>query len=273
MLDDSQNSSGFFKTQMISKASLLSGISNFDFDADSSELFADSDLELPDRLMLGKRAERYFSEWIKRSSLYELVAENVQITEEKQTLGEFDFVVKRKRDNQLIHIELIYKFYLFDPTIQGTEFEKWIGPNRGDRLDLKLSKLKDHQFPLLQSQCAQNRLRELGIAVSEIKQEVLFLANLFIPRNQEVVFDRINKAAIEGSWMKLDEWKQHANSENRYAIPDKINWFARDLKTTGWFSKDEAFERIKFYHGQKQSPLVWTKGLEGNQSRNFVVWW
>lgn len=273
MIEDSQNSVGFFKTQLISKESLISGIPNFNFNVDPNDLFTDSDLELPERLMLGKRAERYFSEWIERSSDYELLAENVQIIEEKKTLGEFDFIVKRKRDGQLIHVELIYKFYLFDPSVNGLEIEKWIGPNRGDRLEFKLDKLTNHQFPLLHSNPAQNRLKELGIDTSEIHQEVLFLANLFVPTNREVEFKYINKAAVEGAWMNFEEWEKQANSENRFAIPDKTDWFSREMKSRDWLTKEEAISRINSSHHQKRSPLVWTKGPDGLQSRDFVVWW
>ena len=113
MVNDSQNNSGFFKTHTVSKESLIDGIPNFYLECDNAEIFSDSDLEIPERLMLGKRAERYFSEWIKQSDSYELIAENIQIIENKQTLGEFDFITRRLLDNQLIHIELIYKFYLF----------------------------------------------------------------------------------------------------------------------------------------------------------------
>lgn len=273
MVEDLQNSVGFFKTQLISKESLISDIPNFDFNVDPKDLFTDSDIELPERLMLGKRAERYFSVWINRSADYELLAENVQIIEEKKTLGEFDFIIQRKRDGQLIHVELIYKFYLFDPSVNGLEIEKWIGPNRGDRLEFKLDKLTNHQFPLLHSNPAQKRLKELGLDATEIHQEVLFLANLFVPTNREVEFKHINKIAVEGTWMNLEEWNEQASLEKRFAIPPKVDWFSREMKTTDWLTKEEAFSKIKSLHHQKRSPLVWTKGTNGFQARDFVVWW
>lgn len=273
MIEDSQNSVGFFKTELISNESLISGIPNFDFKLDQTDLFNDSELELSERLMLGKRAERYFSEWIKRSSEYELLAENVQIIEEKQTLGEFDFIVQRKRDSQMIHVELIYKFYLFDPTVDGLEIEKWVGPNRVDRLEFKLDKLTNHQFPLLHTKPAQTQLKMMGLDDPTIHQQVLFLANLFIPKSHEVEFNRVNKSAVEGTWMNLDEWKQQSSSDHTFAIPDKIDWFSRDLKTANWLTKNEALSKIKSLHDQKRSPLIWTKGTDGFQSRDFVVWW
>ena len=272
-MNNSQNNSGFFKTYPISTESLIKGIPNFDFKQDETVSFTDSELGIPDRLMLGKRAERYFSEWIKRSESYELIAENIQIIDNKQTLGEFDFIVKRISDGQLIHIELIYKFYLFDPSVEGTEFEKWIGPNRGDRLDFKRDKLANHQFPLLKTEQAKERLNELGIDVSQIEQQVLFLANLFIPKNHEVDFKLVNKDAIEGTWMNFEEWEKQASSKNLFAIPAKMDWFSQELKSAEWLNKEEALVQIKSMHDQKRSPLVWTKNRDGNQARDFIVYW
>ncbi len=273
MVNDSQNSSGFFKTQLVSTESLISGIPNFDFNQEEMNSFTDSELGIPERLMLGKRAERYFSEWIKRSDSYELLVENIQIIEDKQTLGEFDFIVRRLVDDQLIHIELIYKFYLFDPSSDGTEIEKWIGPNRGDRLDFKWDKLVNHQFPLLHTEPSAKQLQEFGINVSMIEQQVLFLANLFVPKNHEVDFNQVNKAAVEGTWMDLNDWEELSKPENQYAIPAKRDWFSRELKNAEWLSMEEALDQIKSLHLGNRSPLVWTKDKDENQSRDFVVWW
>ena len=43
---------------------------------------------------------------------------------------------------QVIHMELAYKFYLFDPNISSESINNWIGPNRNDSLNEKLEKLK-----------------------------------------------------------------------------------------------------------------------------------
>lgn len=270
---DSQNSSGFFNTQLISAKSLISGISNFDFTKDKNQTFSDSELNIPERLMLGKRAERYFSEWLKRSTDYELIAENIQIIDNKQTLGEFDFIVRRKEDGQLIHIELVYKFYLFVPSVEGSEFEHWIGPNRGDRLDFKLDKLKNHQFPLLFSKPAEDRLADLRIDISNVEQQVLFLANLFIPIEYQMRFTRVNKEAVEGTWMSLNVWEELFDSSALFAIPDKIDWFSRELDNINWMSKEKTIQKIISMHDQKRSPLVYVKQLDGIQRRDFVVWW
>jgi len=272
-MHDSQNSTGFLTTQLISTESLIDGVPNFDFEVTGEDAFTEDDIEIPENLMLGKRAERFFSEWVNRSSSYELIAENIQVIENKQTLGEFDFMVRRIEDGQLIHIELIYKFYLFDPTVQGSEFEKWIGPNQGDRLDFKRDKLANHQFPLMYTQAAKDRLLELGIDSTNIEQQVLFLANLFVPFNGEVDFIEVNKEAVQGVWMRLEDWKKRSTSSDQFAIPEKKDWFSRELKNARWLSREDALLEIESLHGKKKSPLVWKRNEDGNQFKEFVVWW
>ncbi|PIE87307.1 MAG: hypothetical protein CSA03_00960 [Bacteroidetes bacterium] len=267
------NSKGFFDTQPISSESLLTGILCFNWQLDDFPVMSDEELNISERLMQGKRAERYFSEWLKRSEAYELMAENIQIIDDKQTLGEFDFIVKRLQDGQLIHVELVHKYYLFDPEAKGTEFEHWIGPNRGDQLDFKLDKLRSHQFPLLQTQPARKRLAELGLNVDEMEQQLLFLANLFVPTEGEAVFEKVNPNGVEGTWMRLVEWQDKADSDDLFSIPEKKDWFSRNLATTEWYPKKIAQQKIKELHEQKRSPLVYAKNEFGEQRRDFIVWW
>lgn len=272
-MKDFQNSEGFFKTKLISKESLISKVSNFEFSNDAERSFSDTELRIPKRLMLGKRAERYFSEWVKQSEEYDLIAENIQIIDQKQTLGEFDFIVRRKSDAQLIHVELVYKFYVFDTKPAGSEFVQWIGPNRKDRLDFKLNKLADHQFPLLFVKPAKEKLKSLKIDTANIQQQVLFLANLFVPIDHHVNVDEVNVDAIEGTWMSLSDWDERASDDDQFAIPAKTDWFSRELVDADWFSKEEMREKIRQSHEQQRSPLIYSKSTDGKQRRDFVVYW
>src|SRR5690606_10935595 len=92
--------------------------------------------------------EGFFRIEIKRSSRYRLLAQNLQIVQEKITIGEIDSIIEHIKTGAKLHIELVYKFYLYDPSIEG-EINKWIGPNRKDNLPQKINKLKEKQLPLL----------------------------------------------------------------------------------------------------------------------------
>lgn len=263
----------FSRTKPISNLTLIDEVKNFSIPSSWNALAGPSNNDIPDNLMLGKRAERYFSEIIERSTEYELVVENVQIIEGRETLGEFDFFLKRLADNQMIHLELVYKFYVYDPSASEIEFERWIGPNQRDRLDYKIEKLSEHQFPLLYSGAAKSTLLDLNIDSEACEQHVLFLAQLFIPKAARVNFDQINEACVEGTWLRMEDWKSEHVAGDAYAIPSKNEWFLRDLEQEVWRDMKETIGIIENLHENSRSPLVWKKNASGNQSRSFVVWW
>lgn len=67
----------------------------------------------------------------------------------KQTLGEFDVLVKEH--THYYHVELTCKFYLELPASSSNlpASSLWLGPNCRDRLDIKYDKTDNKQMPLL----------------------------------------------------------------------------------------------------------------------------
>src|SRR5690606_15876259 len=90
----------------------------------------------------------------------QLLIQNLQVVDDGQTFGAFDFLIKRKE--AFWHIETAVKFYLGIPGA-GHEFasswDQWIGPNCSDRLDIKLTRLQQHQLPLSASKAGLNATR------------------------------------------------------------------------------------------------------------------
>ena len=62
----------------------------------------------------------------------------VKIIVDKITIGEIDCLIEYL--NKYIHLEIVYKFYLYDEHINTGELDHWIGPNRKDSLVFKLNK-------------------------------------------------------------------------------------------------------------------------------------
>ena len=110
------------------------------------------------------QAEACFEAYLKASSKFELLAANLQIHSEKETLGELDYIVRNLETEKIVHIELACKFYLYDENAGELEEQKWIGPNRKDSLFDKLEKVKRKQFPLLYTTETLQKLTALGIA-------------------------------------------------------------------------------------------------------------
>ena len=88
------------------------------------------EFKLPNNIRLGHLAEKIVSELIKSSANYKVLYENIQIIDGKKTIGEIDFIIEELKTKALIHMELAYKFYLFDPSISSEPINNWIGPNR-----------------------------------------------------------------------------------------------------------------------------------------------
>ena len=74
---------------------------------------------IPTNLRLGHQVEHIYLELLKASTAYEVIAHSIQLIENKQTLGELDYIIQSNETNEIIHIELAYKFYLLDPSMDG----------------------------------------------------------------------------------------------------------------------------------------------------------
>jgi len=137
---------GFIQTPSLFNQ--LNGLKQFHLDNNEIVDFDFKKLDIIENLTLGKRVERFFEFYINQSKNYELVKNNIQIIHNKHTLGELDFIIYDKTAQKYLHIEHIYKFYLYDDGIVN-EIDRYIGPNRNDTFDKKLEKLKNKQLPLL----------------------------------------------------------------------------------------------------------------------------
>ncbi len=225
---------------------------------------------LPTNLRLGHLVERIVSEWIKTSSNYCLLHENVQLLEGKITIGELDFLMEEIDSKQLIHMELAYKFYLFDPSISNKPMHNWIGPNRNDSLREKLEKLKTKQFPLLFDKRSQTQLRTLNLV--DVKQQLCFLVSLFIPYQNKVRFNASYKKAIVGYYLNWERFKRLDHANISYHIPSKKEWGIDPSENDQWTDFYGVEEDIAICIVEKQAPLVWRKFGERFEVF-FVTWW
>lgn len=231
------------------------------------------ELQIPEKLVLGKRAEHFFAQAIQSSSNYELLAQNLQVIEDKKTWGEFDFFIKDLHQKQKIHVELVYKFYVYDPSFDE-EMQRWIGPNRKDSLLRKVKRLKNHQLPLLFQQEAQETLDHHGLDPTEFQQQVCFKANLFIPKHLENhSFPKINSACIAGFWLHQEQFSIEDYGNYQFFSPKKKDWPVDPALNTEWKSFEAIQEEIQVLSQHQKSALLWMKKSEHLFQRFFVVWW
>lgn len=228
-----------------------------------------TDLHLPPTMVLGKRMEQFFKYYVTHFSGEEIMAHNEQIIHDKTTIGELDFILKDPKTQQVSHVELVYKFYLYDPEI-ATEEDRWTGPNHRDSLNRKINRLLKHQFPLIHRKETFPLLDRLGVTPKEIKQKICFKANFFFPW-KDTTPESLHP--FQGSWLRASEFTGSFFESGKFFSPKKPDWPVLPHHNDTWFSFKEIRKQTELLLEKEQSPLVWMKTSNGQYLRFFIVWW
>ena len=227
-------------------------------------------LELDEKLRLGKYVERFVSFELSQQSNIKVVSENIQIQKEKITLGELDCILLK--DGKPMHLEVIYKFYLYDANVGETEIAHFIGPNRKDSLVEKLSKLKEKQLPLLYATACLEYLKTISLSSENIEQQVYFKAQLFVPyADKEIQLQELNQNCVVGFYLNRHEL--HQFSDYKFYIPQKKDWLVIPHENVNWQPYSHFTEKSNEYLERQFSPLCWLKKQNGEIEKFFLVWW
>ena len=248
--------------------SSITGLPSFNLSA--LNLPTDFDYTLPNGLRLGHLAEKIVAILIKSSTNYKILYESIQLIENEKTIGELDFILLHQYTKQLIHVELTYKFYLYDPGISSEMLNNWIGPNRNDSLREKLDKTKNKQFPLLYHRATQTKLKTLEI--NNISQKLCLLVSLFIPYQSKINLPSAYQKAIKGYYLNLEKFLGLDHSEKTYCLPDKREWGIDPSDNEYWKDLGQINNTIIERIAEKQSLLCWQKHKD-SFSAFFIVWW
>ena len=243
---------------------------------------------IPEKLRLGHQIEYIFHQLLSHSDCYEVLAHNIQIKKGNDTLGELDFIIRsclparqvretcaeRSRSSKkLLHLELTYKFYIIDPTIDDP-IHRLIGPNRKDAFFAKLEKTKQKQLPLIHTEEGKQTLATLGIESSELDQQVLFMGQLFIPYNTTAPsIEPLNTDCIVGFWIRMQDFASDEFQTYQYYITYKKEWIHTPHQDVQWISYDKALLDVKEKHLLKRAPMVWIKKPDDTIDTCFIVWW
>ena len=220
-------------------------------------------------IRLGKLIEQFVLFELEQDESTILLTSNVQVFRDKVTIGELDCLIKHLAVN--IHLEIVYKFYLYDPSI-SIELNRWVGPNRNDSLVLKLNKLKKKQLPLLFHPETAKLLNELNLNSAEFKQKVCFKAQLFVPfESLKSSFQLVNNDCIKGFYIRYKDLNLFIN--HIYYVPSKLDWLVDPHPDVAWVSAEAFKSEISEFLAVHKSPLCWMKSAEGKIQKFFVVWW
>ena len=221
-------------------------------------------------MRLGMLVEQFVIEAISQDPSNEIIARNVQVVEDKITLGELDALLKL--NSELIHLEIVYKFYLFDPKLSKNELECWIGPNRRDSLVEKLTKLKEKQCSLLYHPKTREILTDLGHSAEQFQQKVHFKAQLFIPHDSKNrKYEAVNNDCIEGVYFSREQLNGLKN--HQFYIPTKLDWLTVPHHNVDWIDFSQFEMHVLELLDNKMSPMCWSKSDTKELNKFFVTVW
>lgn len=257
---------GFLQTNCLWKDNVLYNLHQFEIEPKFTKI----DIDINEKLRLGKYIERFVSYQLEQEKNINILCENIQIQKEKITLGELDCILLK--DKKPIHLEIIYKFYLFNPDVGKTEIEHFIGPNKKDSLTQKLVKLKEKQLPLLYSNECVAYLNSIRLNVDKIEQQVYFMAQLFVPYSKiNPQLSKLNQDCIVGFYINKIELEQFKDC--KFYIPTKKDWLLIPHQNLDWLNYNQFKENSNEHLERQFSPLCWMKKSNGEMKKFFLIWW
>lgn len=196
-------------------------------------------------LLLGKRFEAFVQFWFEESPFFELLAYNVQLSNNGRTIGEIDFIVKDNRSDETLHIEAACKFYLSNKNSQ--QWKHWVGPNGNDNLQLKMNKL-DKQLAI----CSTIEGKEF-LSKNAINQPIacLFMKGYFF-HHYRILTQSIAPSSSAsnynvGWWLYESEMQNFFSPNSMWVVLEKENWLAP-------YSAQIELTKIKY--GKDMSKLI-----------------
>jgi len=199
---------------------------------------------------LGKHFETLWFYWLSHHPRYEVLAHNLQIIIDGETLGEIDFILFDKKDKQVLHWEMAVKFYL---GIGDTrQMCNWYGPNLRDRLDIKVNHLLNKQSMISKDRRVVEWLQKQGLVIDQcaviLKGRLYYHWRQFVDKKSGgEKLDNISKVSAE-------------DAEKIISSEQFSTWVSVDHLCSKWFRQSE-FETL-FDRQQRVLPLINSGWLE-----------
>lgn len=191
-------------------------------------------------LPLGKYAEELILYYLRNQTQVTLLANNIQLIQEKLTVGELDYLLYDKIAKENIHLEFAIKFYLQMNLKGKTTF---LGPSTKDWMKRKLKKLLSHQLQLTKSYCEllPDSVKNIDFTPKVcIKGSLFFHFGEWNPERRDIL--------NEGWWLNVNEMEKLNNDSYSFnLITKKGNWI---------FPFNKRIERFNFQQLQKKADFL-----------------
>ncbi len=169
----------------------------------------------------------------------ELLAHNLRIHRDKQTLGELDLLYRHTGEAEVIHLEVAIKYYLglAEGPGEADDQARWIGPGGADSLAGKREHLHRRQLRLSELPEAREVIQALRLADAvgadrplAIRRQVAIPGVLFYPWHADLPRPRDAGAHhLRGIWLAWSSWRDFRDglaAGTRGAWLNKPHWLA-----------------------------------------------
>ncbi len=220
---------------------------------------------------LGLYFERLWSYWLQHNGRYQMLAQNLQVIKDNQTLGEFDLIVHDTAADQIEHWELAVKFYLGISPLWETNH--WFGTHTKDRLDLKHCHLVDKQLLLSETHPGRQTCAQHGWQIQQ--RRLLCKGRLYYPWSTFTdhipeLPPCIDPPHLKGYWLTQTAFRTQSTLQAgaKYLWLDKTEWLVHKSRPT---QTTEDITRILEQQLHPHPVQLWIDGWLPQPIRLFVV--
>ena len=265
-----------------------------ELDGDPSALL--KHLESTSASRVGLYFEALWHFYLRHNGATDLIAHNLPVRGAERTLGEFDCLYFCHERERYVHLELAVKYFMGVnasamslPTdkaatdLSGPAGESlWIGPNKRDRLDIKLQHMLDRQLQLADLPEAAAALHRAGIPDgTSLLREVGVRGYLFQPLGDSLATPIGHQADTNsGTWTTfqtlpylLETCEQRGCTA--FLILPRIRWLSPAVAQPNdeIVNAGELIDLLRHWFADNERPLL-TAALDANgleQQRFFVT--
>jgi len=200
---------------------------------------ADAEACLNFQQKLGHLYEDALGYLLETSASLDMLAKSLQVHgENKQTIGELDFLVRNCASGEVLALELAIKFYLatpvslFEREVESQNGVAFPGPDARDNWFRKLAKMRSHQLQLSQREETTVLLQErFGIEQPVATQQLIY-GCIFQPMldehrektSSQPVPDEVLPSSRTGYWIFCRDWSKQFTPEQLLVEIPKVLW-------------------------------------------------
>lgn len=199
-------------------------------------------LRRPSPYRLGFHFEGLIHFWLidgfaKNCHPFEVLAHNIQLYRDKQTIGELDFIIRNHKTAEVEHWELAIKFFLGSPPY---DYANWVGINSRDNLQYKMTHMQKKQFCSVWVDVDTGSSEPAKVEKVKIdKRMAVIKGRFFMPYaldNEECRYNQVNDDKVNrgNTSFVIPDWLEpnfplHYWIDARQHSPDKLNQALRSI--------------------------------------------